>query len=544
MNLITDEWIPIIRRSGKKEKIAPWQLAETDNPVWSLDTPRPDFDGALIQFLIGLFQTFMPPKGEEEWIEKLENPPSARDLKEALLNKEYLYAFDVKGEKGSFMEDFCLLKELTNKDKIQSIAQILIESPGESTIKQNTDHFIKRKTVEQVCPHCAVMALLTLQTNAPSGGSGHRTSLRGGGPLTTLVIMDENSDLPKSLWVNVWLNVLYEENFRTSNNNDLDQIFPWLTQTRTSNKGSPTEKTTPLDAHPLQAYWGVPRRIRIDWNSIKTGVCDLCHKDSDQLVSHYKTKPHGINYEGAWEHPLSPHQLKKIKEDENKLTIIPRHPQPEGFTYNHWPSLAVNDESNSKLAKVVSRYLACQWEDQLRIWAFGYDIDKMKARCWYEAKMPLFHIPQDKRAEFSTHINLLVKMASQCANKLTKCIKDAWKDPKDKGKNKKKNNKVDISFIKKNLLDQTEAQFYEIAKKLSEDVMLMEQEKAYWYQILEKESLKIFDFWVLKCDFTYSDLKRIVKARKQMKKELCKIKKELGLLPPKPSRKKSTKRRT
>ena len=541
MNLITDPWIPIIRRSGEKEKIAPWQLVETDDPVWALDSPRPDFDGALMQFLIGLFQVLMPPKDESEWIEKLENPPSVEDLKEILFNKKYLYAFDVKGEKGSFMEDFDL-EQGSNQD----IGQLLIDVPGENALKKNTDHFVKRGTSKKMCSHCAVMALFTLQTNAPSGGVGYRTSLRGGGPLTTLVIMDENSDLPlpKSLWTNVWLNVLSTEEYKEYSMPDdcgkegLGRVFPWLTATRTSQEGSSTEKTTPSDVHLLQAYWGMPRRIRIDWEYTEAGICDLCHQDSDQLVNEYKTKNYGTNYEGPWEHPLTPHQLKEEKP-------ILRHPQPGGFTYNHWPYLAVNDESNSKLAKVVNRYLACQWQwkDQLRIWIFGYDMDNMKARCWYEAKMPLFHIDDKKRkVDFGKNILSLVKASEGCAKKLEACVKKAWKDSKNKGKGKK--DKADTSFIKKAFLDRTESQFYEIAKEFSKEGVNDLEEKRRWGQTLEKVGLKAFDFWVLKCDFTYSDPKRIVKAREQMKKGLNKIKKDLGLLPPQLSKKKSLKRRT
>jgi CRISPR system Cascade subunit CasA len=69
MNLITDPWIPVIRRNGP-DKIKPWQIAETDNPVMELNAPRPDFQGALYQFLIGLVQTCFAPEDEDEWLGK------------------------------------------------------------------------------------------------------------------------------------------------------------------------------------------------------------------------------------------------------------------------------------------------------------------------------------------------------------------------------------------------------------------------------------------------------------------------------------------
>ena len=53
----------------------------------------------------------------------------------------------------------------------QPIEKLLIDSPGEKTLKENTDHFVKRERVKQLCPCCTTMALLTLQINAPGGGA-------------------------------------------------------------------------------------------------------------------------------------------------------------------------------------------------------------------------------------------------------------------------------------------------------------------------------------------------------------------------------------
>jgi CRISPR system Cascade subunit CasA len=55
MNLISDAWIPIRRKGGEEERIAPWEVTTrySDDPIVALAAPRPDFNGALIQFLIG-----------------------------------------------------------------------------------------------------------------------------------------------------------------------------------------------------------------------------------------------------------------------------------------------------------------------------------------------------------------------------------------------------------------------------------------------------------------------------------------------------------
>ena len=50
MNLIRDAWISVIRAGRGKTLIAPWQIAETEDPVMELVAPRPDFQGRCTSF--------------------------------------------------------------------------------------------------------------------------------------------------------------------------------------------------------------------------------------------------------------------------------------------------------------------------------------------------------------------------------------------------------------------------------------------------------------------------------------------------------------
>ena len=69
MNLISENWIPVRRADGSLQRIAPWQLTDGigDNPIVAVASPRPDFDGALTQFLIGLLQTTCTPSEDQWW---------------------------------------------------------------------------------------------------------------------------------------------------------------------------------------------------------------------------------------------------------------------------------------------------------------------------------------------------------------------------------------------------------------------------------------------------------------------------------------------
>ena len=92
MNLIESPWIPVRRESGECH-IAPWQLTEADDPVLELAAPRPDFNGALLQFLIGLLQTACPPEDGDIWADWLEEPPPPEILSEKL--QPFAHAFEL-----------------------------------------------------------------------------------------------------------------------------------------------------------------------------------------------------------------------------------------------------------------------------------------------------------------------------------------------------------------------------------------------------------------------------------------------------------------
>lgn len=531
MNLIIDAWIPVQRKSGKQELIAPWQLPETADPIVQLNTPRSDFNGALLQFLIGVFQTTYMLKDEQSWLDALYEPPNPEVLKQTL--ESYADAFELQSAKGSFMQDFEILDTDPN-----GISDLLIDAPGGNTIKENKDFFVKRGRVEQLCPCCATTALFTLQTNAPSGGAGHRTSIRGGGPLTTLIIVDDKQSigsqdqdaLPNDLWRNVWLNVLDQTTFKplTGDHQQTSRgaIFPWMAATRTSEKGG--KDTTPLDANPLQMYWGMPRRIRVDWDSNLEGHCDLCNAHSTQLITQYRTKNYGVNYTGAWQHPLSPYSLNKTGD------LLPQHAQPNGMTYQHWLNFIESTESQFSAA-VIKRYLKASenWNDATRLYVFGYDMDNMKARCWYEAVFPLYFVADDLRVAFSKNIQLLTTSATDVAGFVRTCVKEAWfSRPSDV--------KGDTSFITKSFYQRTEARFFQLAQTFPKHIQAKSEKELLnaWHTILMTTAFELFDYWAASGDIAQGNPRIVAEARAKLRNLMFgKAMKEVLMLPQKPKTK-------
>ena len=111
----------------------------------------------------------------------------------------------------------------------------------------------------------AAMALYTLQAHAPAGGAGNRTSMRGGGPMVTLV-RPRGGETP--LWSLVWANV---PEGRPLAPDDLAAL-PWMRSTRTSETGATVEQPA-ADHDPPEAFFGMPRRLRlVVEGDIVTGV--------------------------------------------------------------------------------------------------------------------------------------------------------------------------------------------------------------------------------------------------------------------------------
>lgn len=502
MNLINDAWIPVRRADGTTEKIEPWRLTDhvgTDkSPNVAVASPRPDFDGALTQLLIGLLQTTCTPETEAAWWDWRESPPMPDVLLERFT--AIAEAFELDSDR-AFMQD-ATPSELETE---QEIAALLIESPGEQTFKQNKDHFIKRGGTTHICQHCASAALFSLQTNAPAGGQGHRTGLRGGGPLTTLI-------LGKNLWETCWLNVLdrsrYFGGVSPEHNRPSDR-FPWLAATRTSAEKPPAGITTAVDVHPDQQFWAMPRRIRLISQELhEAESCDLCNTPITHVYRSYKTRNYGVNYQG-FEHPLSPHYVKD-------RIANPVHPQPGGIGYRHWLGLienSVDGNSERRPARVIQQFR--QTHEDGRLWAFGYDMDNMKARCWYDATMPILAIEEGFASDFKAYIERMVQAAGLAASMLPKQIKRAILGESEA--------RGDTGYMQSHFWGATEMEFFNQIARLRTTIQQGSNEQAVlesWLSTLKRAAFSIFDTYSQTGDFDVADPRRVALARNELAKAL------------------------
>jgi CRISPR system Cascade subunit CasA len=485
-NLIDEKWIPIRRESGALDWIAPWQASETgDRPV-GLASARPDFKGALIQFLIGLVQTAMAPKDELEWKRYLKSPPTPGELKTAF--SKVAYAFNLDGDGPKFMQDFSPMRrgKGKNSESPLDIEMLIIDMPQENTRDKNRDHFNKRGQIPHLCMRCAAAALFSLQTNAPAGGPGYRVSVRGGGPLTTII-------LGSDLWRTIWLNVLGLDDFwnvcGNKDKRDPADIFPWMRPTRTSRNH---EEMRPMEANPAQMFWGMPWRIWLLSPEEGAESCSVCGETQSPMVRKFVKDNYGVNYVG-WRHTLSPYETK---DGENQ----PFHGHKRGgLFYKHWLGLVTSDTQNNRfIAPIVEAFFSryARWPDfhaDLKLfpilWAFGYQMGQRDAECWHEGRIPLTVVEESYRDDYDEIGHRLISVAGDAANLLHKKVKEALF-------RQGTGSKGDLSFVDSRFWKDTERDFY---SKLHEchgglkEGRSLELTKLDWLKVLQNTAVRVFE---------------------------------------------------
>ena len=309
-NLITTPWIEVRRASGVRTIVRPQEVTDdlANDPILALDFPRPDWNAAITEWLIGLAFLAMPPEDAHAWADHFHAPPTPNDLGAAFAPLAQYFNLDGNGPRA--FQDF----ETLGNAETKPLSGLLIDAPGENTLKNNADLFVKRGGAQTLCSAHAAAALITLQTYAPSGGAGHRTSLRGGGPLTTLTAPVRVGAKIATLWDRIWANV---PDFDPTSPTDPATALPWLLETQTSEKDA--RPVTQEGRHSALAFFACPRRIRLTFEEASDGV----------VVTGYRTLNYGANYL-AWLHPLSPYRNDKTS---GKLPV---HPNAGGADYGDW----------------------------------------------------------------------------------------------------------------------------------------------------------------------------------------------------------------
>ncbi len=348
LNLVTDRWIPVLDHSGIRRLIAPWEMA--DATLAAPDWPRPDLNTACLELLVGLVRLTDPPVNPLDW-EDRQAPDPAR-LRDRLA--PFAPAFDLLGDGPRFMQERGGLQ-----GEVRPADSLFIDSGGEGgalTVREGRYPALDLPT--------AAMALYAMQTQAPSGGRGNLTSLRGGGPMTVLV------DPGGGMWRLIWANV---PDGKPATPADL----PWMRRTVTSDTGA---QHFPHQGHPAEVFFGMPRRLWLQAEGDRvTGVIQ---------------RPSGTRYVG-WRHPLTPYYRLKAGEEP-----LPVRSRAGVFGYRHWLGIVARQGGDLReRPQMVEAWEGRGLDRRAEIIVAGWAMENMKARDYCFSRAPLVMLPED-RARF------------------------------------------------------------------------------------------------------------------------------------------------
>lgn len=369
LNLVNDAWIRVRRKDGSRAVIAPWQVA--DDSLAIPDWPRPDLNIACLELLIGLVFLADPPRDAEDWDDR--RAPDPDRLRDRLA--PFAPAFELMGDGPRFCQDVEAFEE---KEKKFSPDLLFFDHADEEKQKKNSDLMVRRGRYLSLDPATAAMALFLLQSWAPAGGRGHMTSLRGGGPLVTLV------DPGEGLWSLVWANV---PDGTPSRIEDIRWMRPGVTK---------ATKVHEHEAPACERFFGMPRRVRLV--SKENQIVAVCRR------------PNGMDY-GSWLHPLTPYVRKTEAEPFASVKAA-----AGSFSYVNWLGTVLKNPGrgdNAKRAWVVEN-----WQERgdgrrceviVAGWAFKKGQNKVLDFTFSRA--PLLDLPD----ELAERVEGLVGAAEQVA---------------------------------------------------------------------------------------------------------------------------------
>lgn len=457
LNLISDPWIPVLDDSGQRRVVTPWQIA--DPSLLRPDWPRADLNIACLELLIGLVFLADPPEDVEDWQDR--RAPDADRLRGKLA--ALAPAFNLTGEGPLFLQDFVALQDAPSPPDM-----LFIDSAGANTAKNNADLMVRRGRYATLDLPLAAMALYTFQAHAPSGGAGNRTSMRGGGPLVTLV------DPEQGLWALIWANVPDGKPQGVA-------ALPWMRPTKVSDAGV---QVFPPPGHGLaaEAFFGMPRRLRlVVAGDVVTGVIQ---------------RPWGTNYAG-WEHPLTPYYRQKAGAEP-----LPMHPRAGRFGYRHWLGiLAEAPDTDLRQRARVLRLRHARGGGGSVIVA-GWAMDNMKPRDFIQSVQPFISLEPEVEAMLAG----LIEAAEQAGLALRMALEPLLGDSEAR------------EAEREAFYTDTEAAFQDCLKALQAGVAPADV-AAKWLAALRKVALDRFEARALPgLDQHETDqIQRIVTAQRQLR---------------------------
>ncbi len=488
LNILTDRVFPVVTASGARRWVCFSGLLEEhgDFPV-ELDWPRSDLNVASAELAIGLLCLIYRPALHKEW-EAIWDGRSETNMAERI--SVLAPYFNLLGDAQGKGPRFC--QELEEFDGEANLADALfIDTPGINGQKKNTDLMTHRDRFPALGLKAAAMALYALQQFAPSGGAGNRTSLRGGGPMTTLVMLHtDQGKVPLRYQLVVNLPVLFDREWL--DDEEMSRALPWLRPTVTS-EGKPPREVAEADpqAHPAQALFGMPRRIRLIAGD--RGPCPLTGEQGPRVTG-FLQKPWGAKY-STWRHPLTPYRQNK---EEAPFTVKPK---PVRFGFRDWVGITVGrtEEANKAYPATIVSALSqrmrvlCNHGYEVQMLAAGWAMNNMEAETYLHSVQPLYLAPDD-RSGLAENMAKMARSFATAAEDTVRQLRGSLNEALFDGKAKT----MDASIFEEasdSFYEQTEDAFHDSLLKIMKitDQSAEEACAKAWLSTLRRVALSIFD---------------------------------------------------
>ena len=322
MNLLKDNWIPV--KKGK-EKIQLIKLRDLlcQEAEWQLCLNRDDMELAALQLIVCLVQVVFIPENKRQLLGRWQKPMTNKEYETGI--QPFLDWFDLLHPEYPFMQIHGV-----KAAQITPIQKLFVGLPEGN----NHAFFNRSDEYRQASLSNAAIFIFNQAMNSPSFGGGFKGSLRGGAPVTTLVVDD-------SLRQTVWCNVLSSE--------FADPLFPkiendipvWISPIK------PKENLFTADLGFIRGLFWQPAHIKLVCD--KNGVVDGFNKErfpftiKDELAIRWP-HPHGVK---KW-------TIKKGVREEKFLSFTTESPA--------WASLSFflvenqGEKAGNSPAPVLSQY--------------------------------------------------------------------------------------------------------------------------------------------------------------------------------------------
>lgn len=334
LNMLIDPVFPVVTAAGARRwaNFTDLLVEDGDYPT-GFDWPRGDLNVACMELAIGLLALIYRPSSNKDWL-AIWNGRSDVDVAERIATLEPCFNLfgDREGKGPRFCQDLEPLE-----GRIKPVEGLFVDSAGENAIEKNSDLLTRRGRFPTLGLRSAAMALYALQQMAPEGGPGFRTSIRGGGPMSTFVILYENDGKPAPLRRTLLVNLteLFGSKSGWLEDEELCRALPWLQPTIVDR---PVAEADPA-VHSVQAFFGMPRRIHLVSGSL--GICPITGEVETQVTGLIQPN-YGTNY-SEWRHPLAPYR-------QNKKGVFPLKPSAGRMGFRDWICVTIGTDDRANLA--------------------------------------------------------------------------------------------------------------------------------------------------------------------------------------------------